>query len=96
MAVRLKRVVTRACRTKIDVKQNVQTYIPLCILPVCMFSSAKPTRTASARANYSSLHVGITFHNVRFTLYVFNLSTGRTNVFFVAKKNKHVDLAERE
>lgn len=27
MAARLKRVVTRACQTKIDVKQNVQTYI---------------------------------------------------------------------
>lgn len=37
MAARLKRVVTRACRTKIDVKQNVQTYIPFCVLPVCVF-----------------------------------------------------------
>lgn len=37
MAVRLKRVVTRACRTEIDVKQNVQTHIPLCVLPVYVF-----------------------------------------------------------
>lgn len=62
------------------------------LYPPCQFL---PCETASARANYSSLHIGITFHNVC-TLYVFNLSTRKADMFFVARENKYVDLAERK
>jgi len=59
-------------------------YPPLC--PPCLcFSPAKLTQIASARANYSSLQVGITFHNVC-TLYVFNLSTRKADMFFFRKR----------
>jgi len=49
MAARLKRVVTRAFRTKIDVKQNVQTYIPLCVFPVCVSPCEIDANCVSAR-----------------------------------------------
>lgn len=74
--------------------KRANLYPPL--QPPCLrFPPSPPANCVSACQLFFSLHVGITFHNVC-TLYVFNLSTREADMFFVARENKHEDLAERK
>lgn len=99
MAVRLKRVVTRACRTEIDAKRNVQqTYIlslpprSVCSLRLCFSSREIDANCVNGRQLFRMSKLR-GFHNVLYI--VFSTYQPREPVCF-SRENKHTRIFRRK